>query len=88
MKLKGEFVLRQIADDILAIPVGATALSLKGMIILNPVSKVIWSCLEQETDPDAICKAVTECFEVSAQEAQQDIAEFLDRLRQTGLLDE
>lgn len=88
MKLKGEFVLRQIADDILAIPVGATALSLKGMIILNPVSKVIWSCLEQETDPDAICKAVTDRFEVSSEEARQDISEFLDRLRQTDLLEE
>ena len=88
MKLKGEFVLRQIADDILAIPVGATALTLQGMIILNPVSKVIWQCLEQETDMDAICKAMCDRFEVAEEEARQDAQEFLQQLRSVGLLEE
>ena len=88
MKLKGEFVLRQIADDILAIPVGATALTLQGMIILNPVSRVIWQCLEQQTDMDAICKAMCDRFEVAEEEARQDAQEFLQQLRSVGLLEE
>ena len=88
MKLKGEFVLRQIADDILAIPVGATALTLQGMIILNPVSRVIWQCLEQQTDMDAICKAMCDRFEVAEEEARQDAQEFLQQLHSVGLLEE
>ena len=88
MKLKGEFVLRQIADDILAIPVGATALTLQGMIILNPVSKVIWQCLEQETDMDAICKAMCDRFEVAEEEVRQDVEDFLNHLRAANLLSE
>lgn len=88
MKLRGEFVLRQIADDILAIPVGAMALELSGMVILNPVSKVIWQCLERETDLQTICKTVTERFEVTPEDAQQDILDFLNQLRGAGLLQE
>lgn len=88
MRLHGDFVLRQIAEDIVVIPVGQTALQLNGMILLNDVSKVIWQCLEQDTNFDSILTAVTDAFEVSHQEAQADIQEFLDQLRKLQLLEE
>lgn len=88
MKLHGEFVVRQVMDNIMAIPVGETALRFNGMLLLNDVSKVIWNCLEQETTLEAIVTAVTEAFEVSAQEAEADILEFVDKLRQVQLLEE
>ena len=58
MKLQGEFVVRQVMDNIVAIPVGQTALRLNGMILLNDVSKVIWECLEQGTDIENIVKQI------------------------------
>ncbi len=88
MKLCGEFVVRQVMDNIVAIPVGQTALQLNGMILLNDVSKTIWDCLEQGTSLENIVKAVTDAFEVSADEAQADISEFCDKLRKMQLLEE
>ena len=88
MKLCGEFVIRQVMDQTVAIPVGQTALQLNGMILLNDVSKVIWDCLERETDVASIVTALTDAFEVSAEEARTDILEFLDKLRTMQLLDE
>lgn len=88
MKLHGEFVLRQVMDETVVIPVGQAALQLNGMILLNDVSKVIWQCLEQSTELSTIVNAVTDAFEVSPQEAQTDILEFLDQLRELQLLDE
>ena len=88
MKLHGEFVVRQVMDDIVAIPVGQAALQLNGMILLNDVSKVIWQCLEQGSELAGIVSAVTDAFEVSPQEAQADILEFLDQLRALQLLEE
>lgn len=88
MKLGGEFVVRQVMNDTVAIPVGQTALQFNGMILLNNVSKVIWSCLEQGTDLAGILRAVTDQFEVSEEEAKADILEFLDKLRQMQLLDD
>ena len=63
MKLCGEFVVRQVVDSIVAIPVGQTALRLNGMILLNDVSKIIWDCLEQGTTLESAVKAVTDVFE-------------------------
>ena len=88
MKLGGEFVVRQIMDDTVAIPVGKTALKFNGMIMLNDVSKIIWDCLEQGTDVNGIVTAVTEAFEVSDEDARMDILEFLEKLRNLQLLEE
>lgn len=88
MKLRGEFIVRRLADDIVAIPVGQTALDFNGMILLNEVSKVIWDCLSNAASLEQIVAAVTEAFDVSAREAEADILECLSRLRETGLLEE
>lgn len=88
MKLRGEFVVRQVMDSIMAIPVGETARRFNGMILLNDVSRVIWKCLEQDTTLSAIVTAVTDAFLVTAEEAQADIQEFLDNLRKAQLLEE
>ena len=88
MKIHGEFVLRDIVDEIVAVPVGETALQFHGMIMLNQVSRIIWQCLQTETDLSAIVKAVTDAFDVSAQEAETDILEFLGQLRAAQLLEE
>ena len=88
MKLSGEFVVRQVVDTIVAVPVGETALRLNGMILLNEVSKTIWEQLEQGAELSQLLRAVTDAFEVSAEEAQADILEFCDKLRKMQLLEE
>lgn len=88
MKLNGKFMIRQVVDEVLAIPVGETALRFNGMIVLNAVSRVIWQCLEEETEIAAIVAAVTEQFEVEPAQAEADIEAFLDKLRQKDLLEE
>lgn len=88
MKLRGEFVVRQVMEEIVAIPVGEAALQLGGIILLNDVSRVIWECLERDEAPDAMVQAVTDAFEVSPEEARTDILEFLDKLRTAKLLQE
>ena len=88
MRLCGEFVVRQVMDNTVAIPVGETALRFNGMILLNDVSKVIWDCLEQGKDLESTVAAITDAFEVSANEARTDIMDFCDKLRQLQLLED
>ena len=88
MKLHGEFVLRQIVDETVAVPVGQTSLEFNGMILLNDVSKVVWQALEKETNLAGLVASLTDTFEVSPQEAEADILEFLSQLRQAQLLEE
>ena len=88
MKLRGEFVVRQVLDSIVAVPVGQTALTFNGMVMLNEVSRVIWTCLAQETTVETIVAAVTDAFDVDAAQAEADVLELLDQLREIQLLEE
>ena len=80
--------MRQVMDCVAAIPVGSTALQLNGMVLLNEVSKVIWDCLCQGSTVEKITVAITDNFAVSQEEAEKDVLEFLEKLREAQLLDE
>ena len=88
MKLRGEFVVRQIMNDTVAVPVGQTAKEFNGMILLNDVSKVLWEALTRGATTEEITDTITEQFAVSQEDANADILEFLDKLRNLQLLEE
>lgn len=88
MKLKGEFILRQIGEDVVAVPTGKTALRFNGMILLNAVSRLLWERLAMGCDLPGLVAAVTAAFDVTAEEAAADIEEFLASLRQADFLEE
>lgn len=76
--LKGNYVLREIAGEFLAVPVGAE--NGAQMIVLNPVSAFIWKELSTEKTLDELVVAVKGSFDVSQGEATVDIMEFLAQL--------
>lgn len=84
--IKGTFVLRQIAGEYLAVPISSNANDDANIVILNPVSQIIWSKLESGATFDEILAVVTTEFDVSEEEATADIKEFLEGLEQAGLL--
>ncbi len=88
MKLRGNFVVRQVMDQVVAIPVGCTALQMNGMVVLNDVSKVIWESLADGADMETIVLALTEHFVVTEEEARADVLEFIEKMRNAQLLEE
>lgn len=84
--LKGNYVLRQIAGEYLAVPISNEAGDDANIVILNPVSQIIWGKLENGADFNEILKAVTAEFDVSDEEATDDIKEFLNGLEEAKLL--
>lgn len=84
--LKGTYVLRQIAGEYLAVPISNEAGEDANIVILNPVSQVIWGKLETGATFNDILNTITSDFDVSKENATADIKEFLDGLEQAGLL--
>ena len=73
--VKSCYVLREIAGEYLAVPVGADAGG--KIIVLNPVSGFIWKFMETPKTVEEITAAVTADFDVAADIAKADILEFL-----------
>ncbi|MDY2719642.1 MAG: PqqD family protein [Faecousia sp.] len=86
MKLKREFVLRQIAGDHLLIPVGKTALDMNGMLTLNEMGAFLWQKLPQAQTEAELTDLVLAEYEADRATVEKDVAEFLDKLRKLGIL--
>lgn len=84
--IKGTYTLRRIAGEYLAIPINNEAGDDANIVILNPVSQIIWGKLEAGATFQEILNAVVEEFNVKKEEASADIKEFLESLEQAGLL--
>lgn len=86
MKKKLDFVLREIAGDLLLVPTGKTALDLNGMLTLNEVGGEIWKLLDEVDSEEEIVDRLMEDYDVEREELQRDVREFLDKLRELGIL--
>jgi len=88
VKIKGTFVMRDIAGDIVIVPVGETALLYNGMITTNPTGAAIWKALETECDRETLIQTLLDRFDIDYETAAADTDEFLNKLRTLEMLDE
>jgi len=86
MKIRGEYVMREVMGETLLIPVGETALAFNGMITLDPVGALIWTSLESGLSKDDILSKILTDFEVEETVASADLDEFLAQMEKAGLL--
>lgn len=88
MKIKENFLLRNVADTWVVIPIGQDMLDFNGMINVNETGAFIWEKLRKETDVAALAKALTEEYDVSLEEAMADAEVFCKKLMDAGCLEE
>ncbi len=86
MRIVPGFVVRQIAGETIAIPSGPAAQALSGLLALNGSGKLLFELLQAERTEQELVQAVLDEYEVDADTARDDVAEFLDILRQNGIL--
>lgn len=88
MKIKKDYVLRQVADTWVVLPLGAEAVSFAGMLTLNESGTMLWRALEQGADRESLTAVLLEEYEVSRDQAMADVDAFLNKLLQAGCLEE
>lgn len=88
LTINGEFVKREIAGDIILVPVGETALRFNGMITLTESASFIWDALEKGFTRKEIINQMLDEFEVDEETVTEDTDEFLEALRKCNFLTE
>lgn len=86
MKKKLDFVLREIAGDLLLVPTGKTALDLNGMLTLNEVGGEIWKLLDEVETEEEIVDRLEQVYDVEKEVLREDVREFMGKLRELGIL--
>ena len=87
MKIKEGFMLRNVADNYIVVPVGKASLEFKGLINLNGVGAFIWECLEKETTMEEVIDKVIKEYNIDNELATQDVNNFINKLVEAKLLD-
>ena len=88
MKIKDGFMLQNVADSTVVVPVGARAISFRGMLTLNEVGAFVWKELQEENTPEKIAEKVSAEYSVDYDTALADVNSFIERLRAKDFIEE
>lgn len=86
MKRNPDFLLREVANTLVVVPIGEAASAFFGMITLNATGAWLWERLETEQTVDSLTAALVENYEVEADKAREDVLAFVERLLPTGAI--
>lgn len=88
MHVEGKFIIRQILDEIVAIPLEGGSNHFSGIVSLNSVGQFLFELLNEERTEKELISALVAEYEVEEETAAADVQEFLDVLRKNQLLTE
>ena len=85
MKIKGDFIIREVAGQHVVIPSG-DSLDLNVMITLNETGSFLWKLMENETDESVLTAALLAEYEVDEDTARKAVAAFVSTLKEHDFL--
>lgn len=87
MKLNKQFIVRSIMGENILVPCGDTAMDFNGLITLNETALDIWNMLPDSEDEAAVTARMLELYDVEEAVLRSDVAEFMQNLREAGIID-
>ena len=82
--IKQGYIVREIAGEYIAVPVDSSCGKI--IVILNPVSYLLWQELQSEKTFDELLDSILKNYDISKEEAEKDLKDFLLQLDENGLV--
>lgn len=86
-KVKNGFIVREIGNQIMAVPVGTRTSEIHGMIALSESAKLLWGALTEGATAESLVDILMENYEVEKSVAMDDVNSFLNELKEQGALE-
>lgn len=86
MKIKDGFLLREVAGNTIVVPVGDDAVSFNGVITINETGKFLWELLDKGIEKEELLAKFLEEYQVSKEDAKEDIRAFIQELLDNGIM--
>ncbi|WP_347488032.1 PqqD family protein [Desulfoscipio sp. XC116] len=87
MKIKSDYVMREVAGTCVVVPTGKASIDFSGMISLNGTGAFLWKQLAEDKTEQELLSAMLEEYETDEATVKADISEFLQKLKEADLLE-
>lgn len=87
MKVKEDFLLREVAGCYVVVPVGKATVDFSGMLNLNETGAFLWEHLQEDTTKEELLKIMLDAYDVSEDIASTDIDNFIKKLEDANLIE-
>ncbi len=87
MKLKNNYVLKQIDNETIAVHVENDTADLRHAVSLNGTAQIIFEALKSGASKEELMQLLTQTYNTSKEDAKADIEAFLQLLYNNNLLD-
>ena len=86
MKRNSDFMLRDIAGEVVLVPTGQATQQFNGLITLNEVAAFIWKNLDEAGTRDQLVKMILDEVEVDQNTAEADVDGFINALKEHDMI--
>lgn len=87
MRIKDEFVLQELIDEYIVVPVGDESDRLHGIIRLNDTGAFLWKLLSQnDKTEDALVNALVDEYLIDIDTAKKDVNDFICVVKEYGCI--
>lgn len=85
MRIKEGFLLRQVAGNCVVVPIGEEAVEFNGVITINETGKFIWELMSEGIEKEELLAKFMAEYNVSEEDAKEDIRAFIQTLLDNGI---
>lgn len=88
MVISDNFVLMDVADEYMLVPVGETAKSMKGIIAVNEPVFILLKRMAEPKSKEDLVSILTENYDVDVETASKDVSTMIKKLLELGVIGE
>ena len=87
MKIKNDFIVKEISGSTVVIPVGNRVADFNGMLKLNETGVFLFNLLKNDTTIEALVQSLVDEYEVTKEKANEDVITFVIKLKEADIIE-
>ncbi len=87
MKIKKDYILREVAHQYVVVPIGEAALNFNGVISLSSSGALLWKLLQNDSEIDDLVRLMINTYQVTEDVARNDVSAFIKKMQDNGLIE-
>jgi len=87
LKIKDGFIIKQVVDSYVVVPVGENLVDFSAMISLNETGAFLWNNMEYDITVDELAEKLCAEYGIDKDTALADTEEFIARLETQDILE-